>query len=900
MKSPTGLLWVGSASLALAGCLSPGAALCGDGVICPADSRCDVQHHRCVTAAEEAACVDLADGASCTLIRAPGVCTAGACVPRICGDNARYGTESCDGTDLGGKTCADLGFYGQTTGLACATDCTFDTRGCVGKCGDKVRNGSEQCDGSDLGGADCRTMGFYDSPGLRCSPTCTLDLSACTGLCGDAITNGPEQCDGKPPLGMTCHDFGYDRGLLACSATCAAQLDGCEEIGWKDVPSLQQRMFTGAWGSGPNDVFAVGTAGTIVRWDGTTWSPMSSGTTADLESVWGTGPNDVFAVGGAFMTGPASGTILHWDGKTWSPMSPPASNVGGYLGVWGSGPSDVYAVGSQISHWDGMSWSAIGLGPSGPSAPPSGPAPPPGGPGLPTGYRAVWGSGRDDVFVGGGGVAHWDGKSWSTMSTGDVEAIWGSGPQDVFTIGGSQVLHWNGASWSDITPALAPPTYFYFYTVWGTGPNDVLVTGVDTRLDVGGPRIVRWNGTSWSSIAAPTTLGSSPIGHSGGIWGSGPDDIFIASHGIEHSNGDGWSRMTVAVDVGALWAPGPDDLFAVGESGLMGPGVARITGMHSSASVLIMLAPDTLAPFDVWGSAEDDVFFVAYGSLRHWDGLEWTVSYPEFPPVGVPSMLVAGVWGSGRTDAYAVGTPASASDLAEPCSAGHAGLVMRWDGSRWSMPATITDKCLSSVWGSGADDVFAVGEAGTIVHWDGASWSAMSSGSTEALSSVWGSGPKDVYAVGAAGTILRFDGTKWSPMSSGTTVPLLRVRGSGAGDVFVAGARVLLHLRTGVWEDITLPSDFSASALWVTPSRVLLGGGTEILSLDRNSVTCVGPEQNCSDGWDDDCDGLADGADPDCAGKVIEQCANGVDDDQNGLVDCADPACGGFPACKTR
>jgi hypothetical protein len=49
-----------------------------------------------------------------------------------------------------------------------------------------------------------------------------------------------------------------------------------------------------------------------------------------------------------------------------------------------------------------------------------------------------------------------------------------------------------------------------------------------------------------------------------------------------------------------------------------------------------------------------------------------------------------------------------------------------------------------------------------------------------------------------------------------------------------------------------------------------------------------------------DCDGLADGDDPDCTGKVAEQCANSLDDDRKGLTDCADPGCATFLACKHR
>jgi hypothetical protein len=68
--------------------------------------------------------------------------------------------------------------------------------------------------------------------------------------------------------------------------------------------------------------------------------------------------------------------------------------------------------------------------------------------------------------------------------------------------------------------------------------------------------------------------------------------------------------------------------------------------------------------------------------------------------------------------------------------------------------------------------------------------------------------------------------------------------------------------------------------------------------LDLVGVNCQSPETNCNDGWDNDCDGLADAADPDCAGKVGEQCANLVDDDGDGLVDCADPDCANFSRCR--
>jgi len=60
--------------------------------------------------------------------------------------------------------------------------------------------------------------------------------------------------------------------------------------------------------------------------------------------------------------------------------------------------------------------------------------------------------------------------------------------------------------------------------------------------------------------------------------------------------------------------------------------------------------------------------------------------------------------------------------------------------------------------------------------------------------------------------------------------------------------------------------------------------------------------EKCTNGRDDDKDGLVDCADPDCAGDPAcappaEICNNGIDDDGDSLVDCADPDCASDPAC---
>lgn len=60
------------------------------------------------------------------------------------------------------------------------------------------------------------------------------------------------------------------------------------------------------------------------------------------------------------------------------------------------------------------------------------------------------------------------------------------------------------------------------------------------------------------------------------------------------------------------------------------------------------------------------------------------------------------------------------------------------------------------------------------------------------------------------------------------------------------------------------------------------------------------PEIACSDGLDNDLDGLIDCLDPDCAADpacIESQCDDGLDNDGDGLVDCGDPDCADAPAC---
>jgi hypothetical protein len=114
------------------------------------------------------------------------------------------------------------------------TQCTVSTTAAAGGaalpgCGnDLVDAAGEQCDGSNLGGETCASLGFTSGT-LACS-ACQFDTSNCTqSLCGNGSVDGAEQCDGVDLNGASCTSLGYASGSLSCTAGCGFQTASCVE-----------------------------------------------------------------------------------------------------------------------------------------------------------------------------------------------------------------------------------------------------------------------------------------------------------------------------------------------------------------------------------------------------------------------------------------------------------------------------------------------------------------------------------------------------------------------------------------------------------------------------------------------------------------------------------------------
>jgi len=116
---------------------------------------------------------------------------------------------------------------------------------------------------------------------------------------------------------------------------------------------------------------------------------------------------------------------------------------------------------------------------------------------------------------------------------------------------------------------------------------------------------------------------------------------------------------------------------------------------------------------------------------------------------------------------------------------------------------------LTSIWGSGATDVWAVGQARSI-HWDGNTWTAVALPGTgiawSATPNVWGSGPDDVWIVGYTTDALHWDGASWTEKAS--PVGFTTIAGYAASDVWASDGYGLYHWDGNNW---TIGSSFNLS-----------------------------------------------------------------------------------------
>lgn len=263
----------------------------------------------------------------------------------------------------------------------------------------------------------------------------------------------------------------------------------------------------GVWGSSATDVYAANWVG-IWHFDGTGWTYVPEVAWHGTLDVYGFGADDVWAVG-------PSGRILRYDGHAWRGARYDGDSVYAEpLGVWDNPARNLYLWG-------------------------------------------VWGSSTNDVFVAGdsGTVLHWDGRAWTTMSTGTrvgLRRVWGTSGSDVYVSGeAGTLLHYDGSAWSRV----AVPTEVELARIWGSSPRDVYVGGAEATL-------LHYDGTGWTRLAIPVD----PTYTVHAVWGTAADNVYIAGSGgfVLRWDGVRWVREDSGTEqqILGLWGPNGTDVFA--------------------------------------------------------------------------------------------------------------------------------------------------------------------------------------------------------------------------------------------------------------------------------------------------------------------------------------------------
>ena len=609
------------------------------------------------------------------------------------------------------------------------------------------------------GAAACVCNPCYRAEGL----TCVLDRDPCQGV----TCSGHGTCVWAAGCTARCNcESGYQAHM---DTYCAPEQTGdgsfCFEDGWCVLnPQTTPAMLDGVWGTASDDVYMVGTQGTIAHWDGQQWSRVKSGVREYLLEIFGFSADDIWAVG-------ARGTIVHLDGETVLDMS--IEHDGYFSNVWGFGPDDVWAVGGTqydsagfngvgvVVHWDGRSWTVVDV------------------PEATQALWSVWGFGTDDVWATGNGglILHYDGTEWSEVSSGTTQTIfevWGLAPDDVWAVGrNSTVLHWDGATWSPETvPGLG--LYTHVFDVWGLAADDVWLA-TDQRSGFG--KLYNWNGSSWTEVLMPSE--NDGWEQAIKVWAANPNDLWVVGTLIFHWDGQSWTSFRGKPDgcdgwLYGIWGTAADDFWVGGNFSLHhydGTGYTEIEPLEGWSYYQIT---------DIWGTSSDDVWVTGYSSpsLFHWNGTE--LAMQTYGDAGAQSL--SAVWGIDENNVWFGSIDGS---------------VYYFDGTDITQTYSGPTDAIRGLWGTATSDVWAVGLNGVVLRWDGGAWSSMDTGYNDSHEDVWGTGLDDVWVVGerinpisgnpVAGVILHWDGSDWSRQEYAEYKSLRAVMGTGPDDVWIAG-----------------------------------------------------------------------------------------------------------------
>jgi hypothetical protein len=272
-------------------------------------------------------------------------------------------------------------------------------------------------------------------------------------------------------------------------------------------------------------------------------------------------------------------------------------------------------------------------------------------------------------------IRHYDGSGWVEQHREAdlrLRGLWGSSPTNLYTVGFDffepigRMLHYDGATWTEVPGFASEFAELSLEAVWGASERDIFAVGGAFDGEADRSLIYRYMGDFWQRMLVTGT----PDPTLTDVWGSSPTDVYAVGRIPEpragvvlHYDGNEWTSVLQhdGLVPNAVWGSSPSDVFLVG--------------------------------FQV--DEDEDGQFTVTTAVWHYDGTAWS-------SLSVPAddSVLNDVWGSSATDVYAVGEN---------------GLILHYDGNRWTSTHP-TDDTLLSIFGNSLSDVYAVGDGGRVLH----------------------------------------------------------------------------------------------------------------------------------------------------------------------------------------
>jgi hypothetical protein len=563
-----------------------------------------------------------------------------------------------------------------------------------------------------------------------------------------------------------------------------------------------------------------GTSTLIEHWNGTSWSVVSSPDTAadnnELSSVTCNSASDCWAVGYSGSADVSQTLVEHWDGASWSIVSSPnTATENNYLSsVTCNSASDCWAVGyhypnngfigqTLVEHWNGVSWSIV----SSPNTSPT------------------------------------QGNHLLSVTCSSASDCWAVGEYADDNVDLTLIEKWNGTSWT-IVSSPNPTQFSRLFSVACSSASDCWAVGTYHDGTYYQTLIERWNGASWavvnSSSPGNKRLNSVTCASGSDCWAVGftsnPSTLANSTR-VEHWDGVSWSLVNsantapnrnnelagVVCTSSGCWAVGlfnnsrtdqtliehwNGSSWAITASPSINNGI-RGNGLDGATCT----SRSNCWAVGSYSQEADSPFSFAYTLIERWNGTSWQTI--ESPSVAAINNGLRDVACSSQSDCWAVGSIYNSGVQY------HQTLIEHWDGNSWSIvpsPNATNQNRLNGVACSSASNCWAVGFVSDtshtltlIQHWNGSAWSIVPSpnvfASDNFLYSVTCSSDSDCWAVG-------------NSENSGATQPLIQ------------------HWNGSAWTIVASPNPF--------------GSGTYL-----NSITCTSGSDCWAVGW-----GVSSGSSP--------------------------------------